>query len=603
MYCYICFCMILILKAMKRQWIIWAADVVAAVVLLSSCQEIEREHIDYVPSINGLWASSGNDIDATSQTMMLAEFHEGNAIIKTFTVEKGLSSISDNKVYDAAVTYDNDKGEGAINVPGDPSMSFEFGLSKGSDKMYLRNDSKKVVLSYYNTSLKEMEGSLKELLQPRIQLQDGFVGPSQWVDLTAEKPLFNSTVASDLQAGSDILKWIGEGLVTGSASTVAKLIIESLIEDDEAKQLDEILSQINLVNAQLAELINLVHNTTYERYLNERTNTYVNPMRNLSYDYILRVEEAWQKDPDSVGPIVIEWANRTVGGNPAYVEAKNFMDYLTTTVVEQKNLYQMYDMYVYNTHAWENSGYEIRENLRAGDLAVIAQSLFLTRLYYAYGDFTDSMKDILCKELLESFENFSKYFEANSVERRDAVLICQVKGAHFIMEKELVARDYQNHPWMPYYTPWEFENQESAWWLVNGDTKYTCAEIYQFCINETEMKALAEFYKNSPYSNMLDALVKDAGCTLPFSDSQMSGKKIMMQLQSDGRDPHQEDNNYYINIKKAVEASKDFTVGEKTIGIAWLERHGFLWLEQWFRQWDTYYSDQLWFRTEVLNRY
>lgn len=570
-------------------------------VLVASCKR--EEPIVYHPSVDGVWASSCDDLQADVQTLMLAEIFAGTARISTYDIGKGLSSITDDKAYNASVSYDRSTGKGKITADGSSSMNFDFELSDNPRMMFLRNDNEHFALARYDADLDEMVASLKASLVPHVQLMDGFEGPSGYVSLSGEMPFFPGLSVSKLYAEETIWQWIAKGLVTGSASTVAKLIIESLIQDQESKQLDKILSQVSAINSQLAELINLVHNTTYEKYLNERTNTYLNPMRNLSNEYIIRVKEAWQNDPDSVGPIVIEWANRTVGGNPAYVEVKNFIDFLTGTVVEQKNLYQMYDMYVYNTHPWEKMGYAMRDNLRAADLGVIAQSLFLTRLYYGYGDFTDATRESLCKDLQDSFEGFKNFCRANGVDRHNDQAICQIKGAHFAMSTTLVARDFQNHPWMPYKTPWEFENQESAWWLVNGDTEYNCAQIYNFCMSEDEAKAIASYYKGKQWTCMADVLTKDAGCTLPFDKYQMEDRKLMMQLQTDGSDPHQQDNNYYINANKAMEASKDFNIGTRTIGIAWLERHGFLWMEQWFRQWDTYYDDQLWFRTQITARY
>lgn len=575
------------------------------IAFVSSCKEEEDDPVVYTDEVNGLWASSGSGIMTQSQTMMLMEISGTTASIRTYSLGAQLSSMTNKKEYVATVTYDSTKGKGNITVTGDPDMSFEFGLSNGSDKMFLWNEGKRVHLSHYATTMNEMADALLKSLTPKVQLLSGFDGPSEYHELTAKAPLFATTLGTNVPApaAEGVLDWIAKGIVTGSASAIAGVIIRGLLEDEEATTIDDILGEVNVVNAQLAELINLVHNTTYEKYLNERTNAYLNPMRNLSNEYILRVKEAWQKDSASVGPIVIEWANRTVGGNPAYVEVQNFIGYLTTTVVEQKNLYQMYDMYVFNTHAWEGNGYEMRENLRACDLAVIGQSLFLTRLYYAFGDFTDATRESLCKELRETFGRYVTFYKNNKVERHDDMAICQIKNAHFKMSKQLIARDYYTHPWIPYYTPWDFENQESAWLLVNGDVKYNCAQIYQFCLKEEEAKTIAAYYKGTSFTNMLDVLVKDAGCTLPYTESQMNGKKIMLQLQTDGSDPHQEDNNYYINANKAIEASKDFAIGEKTIGIAWLERHGFLWLEQWFRQWDTYYDNQLWLRTAIDSRY
>ena len=576
---------------------------ILAAALSISCNK--EQYVEDIASSDWLWVSAGHTPGAENQTMMLVKFSGAEATLQTLNLGKDYSSFSEGKEYSASVTYKNSGSKGQITVDGDPSMSFEYSFTNNANKMFLRNASSSFMLAHYDISRDELISSLKASIPASLQAMEGFVGPSEYVALNAAIPLQEGALEAGpaVPVPESIWSWIAKGLVTGSASTVAKLIIEGLIADEEATTLDDILDQVNLVNAQLAELINLVHNTTYEHYLNERTNSYLNPMRNLSNEYILRVKEAWQNDPDSVGPIVIEWANRTVGGNPAYVEVRNFIDYIKGTVVERKNIYQMYDMYVYNTHPWENMGYALRENLRAGDLAVIAQSLFLTRLYYSYGDFTEATRDRMCQDLKSSFESFQEFYEANKVERHDGQAICQIKGAHFAMPATLVKRDFYNHPWMPYETPWDFENQESAWWLVHGDTRYTCAQIYRFCMTEDEAKAVAGYYKGSPYTNMVDVLTKDALCTLPFSESEMAGKKIMMQLQTDGSDPHQKDSNYYINARLAMEASKDFNIGEKTIGIAWLERHGFLWMEQWFKQWDTYYNDQLWFRTEITGRY
>lgn len=79
----------------------------------------------------------------------------------------------------------------------------------------------------------------------------------------------------------------------------------------------------------------------------------------------------------------------------------------------------------------------------------------------------------------------------------------------------------------------------------------------------------------------------------------------MMFIRKDGGTESQSmtNNNYYLYANNAVEMAKDFKAGRKTIGIAWLERHGFLWMEQWFKQWDTYYSAQLWVRTDITERY
>lgn len=586
------------MKPLKK--IARAVIVLSAVCSLASCYK--EDPVTYRESIDGLWVSSGYDLTADKQTMYLVEISNASANFRTVILGKGFSSVSNDKEQTASVTYSSDRGKGRLTL--EDGSFYDFGLSRDGHMMFVRKDDAVITLACYDTTADAMIGNMKKSLTSKFKVPDGFVGPTSYVELDWEEPALLGNVAAPPVPAEGILDWVAKGLVTGIASTSAKLIIESFVEDETSKKLDEILAGVDNLNKHLAELINLVHNTTYEHYLNERTNSYLNPMRNLSKEYILRVVEAWINGDDPA-PIVMEWANRTVGGNPAYIEARNFIDYLTGTVVERKNLYQVYDLYVFNTYPWENLGYSFRENLRAADICVIAQSILLTKLYYIYSDFSESTKKSLSDELTACFDDFKKFVEANAVERHDDQAICQIKDAHFIMPVALVNRDFKNHPWFPDKTPWDFENSESAWWLVNGDTKYNCAELYRSCISEDELNALTSYYKDSPYTSILDVLTQEANCTLPYSDSNMAGKKIILQTQTSGSNESQSmtNNNYYIYANTVIEAAKGFKPEKKTIGIAWLERHGFLWMEQWFRQWDTYYSDQLWVRTDITSRY
>ncbi len=582
-----------------------AVIALVSVCSLDSCyREDAEEPIVYPASADGLWASSGCDLNAENQSMYLLEISNDNARFVSLSLGKGMSSITKIDDLDVQVSYSSKKGTGTIKEPGDKGAGYGFNVANES-QMFVNMESGTIALTKYEGNLDEMFNSMKLAISPMVQLPNGFEGPTQYVDLDAyENPLLQGKLMAPPVPAEGIMDWVLKGLVTGASSTVAKLIIESFIEDETAKKLDEILDQMNSINSQLAALINLVHNTTYEHYLNERTNSYLNPMRNLTTEYILRIEDAWLKGGD-VEAIIKEWGNRTVGGNPAYVEALNFIDYLTGTVIERKNLYQVYDMYVFNTHPWENLGYGLRESLRAADACVIAQNALMAHLYYTFGDYSDATRKKLYDDLKESVEKYRVFAENNAVERHDDQAICQIKGAHFIMPRALVERDFKTLAWFPEKTPWDFENSESAWCLVNGDTKYNCAQIYNFCISENELKAIRAYYKDSPYTNMLDVLTQEANCTLPFSESRLAGKKIMLQTQTSGSQEGQSglNSNYYIYADSVIDAAKGFSLEKKSIGIAWLETHGFLWMERWFRQWDTYDSSQLWVRTEITSRY
>ena len=583
-------------------------NLVAAVAVLatfSSCYK--EEPVTFPESIEGLWASSGCDLSAGKQTMYLLEISDNSSRLVSLILGKGFTSVVEKENMDVDITFNSSKGKGHITGHGRQETSYEFGVSKDGQMMFIRKDGGTISLSGCDGTLDEKVRTLKQTLVPKMQLPNGFVGPSTYNDLGAGiTPVLSNTLAAvPVLPTESILDWVLKGLVTGSSSTAAKMIIESMVEDETSRKLDEIIDQVNNINTQLTNLINLVHDTTYERYLNERTNNYLNPLRNLSSEYILRLKEAKEKDEDTA-PIVLEWGERTVAGNPAYIEVRNFIGFFIDTIVERKNIYQIYDMYVFNTHPWENLGYGLREYLRACDACVIAQNVLLSHLYYIYSDkYSAETRQKLCDDLRESFETYKAFARDNAVERHKDLAICQIKDAHFIMPTKIVTRDFKNHPWFPNETPWDFENSESAWCFVNGEKDKTCVELYKSCLSTDELKAITDYYKGSPYTSLYEVLKQEANCTLPFSDAEMSEKKVMLQVQTDGGTESQSmtNNNYYLYANNAVEMAKDFKAGRKTIGIAWLERHGFLWMEQWFKQWDTYYSDQLWVRTDITERY
>lgn len=587
---------------MKQLRILQAFLLVLTLTGLAACDK-DDDKKDDAWSADGLWISSAYGTGNEERTMFLAEINGASARLSTLKLNKGFAAVTPVKRCDATVDYKMLDHTGTITTANDPLMSFEISMAKGGRQLFVRNATARYVLTRSSSTLDEMTAEISSAYIPRVHLAQGFEGPSAYTAPGTGTPQLQGAVTAI--ATTDILTWVLKGIVSGASSYTGKAIISSLIQDEASKNIAAILEQVSAINARLAELINLIHNTTYEQYLNQRTNTYLNPMRNLSSEYIQRVEEAWQTDSTKVAAIVTEWANRTVGGNPAYVEVRNFIDYLTGTVVEQKNLYQVYDMYVYNTHAWEAQGYPVRDGLRAGDAAVIAQSVLLAQLYYIYGDFTDATRKSLSNELQQSLNKYMAFFKANDVEHRYDEAVCQIKGAHFVMNTGLVQRDYYKKPWFPNETPWDFENNESAWVLINGDTKYSCYQTCEFCMTAEEADAIAAYYKNSPYKTMLEVLTQEAGCTLPFTAAEMANRKVMMLLQSDGATSGQStwNANYYITVYRVLTASAGFSHGRQVMGIAWLERHGFLWMEQWFKQWDTYYHDQLWFRTAITSRY
>ena len=342
--------------------------------------------------------------------------------------------------------------------------------------------------------------------------------------------------------------------------------------------------------------------TTYETYLNERNKSYIAPLKNYSYEYFLRLQNC-DGSEEAIKDIVTKWASGYVEGNPAYIQFQNFVDFLTGSIVEQKTLYQIYDLYVFNTFPWEEQGYAFREGIRSGDLAVISQNALLATMYYTVADgYDDATRDKLIDHVQDFLDQYKSFSDAYPVVRHDGYAICQIKDAHVIMKKEIVHRDYYKKPWFPNGTEWDNEHNESAWVVGYGDTSYNCGQTYDMCLSPKEIKAMVKYYEGQPSITCFDdILVKEAGLEFP---SDAAGKKHIMLCQSDFYTEGYEYDDYYIYTPEAVASDSSLSIGRQNIGIAYLEHYGFLWMKQKFSWWTSSFDqNRWWFRPSVTSRY
>ena len=188
---------------------------------------------------------------------------------------------------------------------------------------------------------------------------------------------------------------------------------------------------------------------------------------------------------------------------------------------------------------------------------------------------------------------------SNKVERHDDKIICQIKDAHFVMDKQLVVRDYKNHPWFENGMAWDNEFGDAVYFVVYGDEKYTCHQVNHFCLRSEELKALNSFYAGKD-TTLYDVLTS-VGAVFP---AKTAGQHYQMLLSGDGSIVPDEYNDYFIRATHSVNASEDLTDREYvTIGSAWLERYGFLWMLTRFARWSSYDDSKCWVRTNITERY
>ncbi len=443
-----------------------------------------------------------------------------------------------------------------------------------------------------------MEGQLEDYLvhSPRLLQSDPLlVGPAQYCDTLIPTPV-------SLQGGNGdglpfsfdaLLKWALDKIGTYIITKTGNAIYDEIFSSAESQKLTQVLNELDTIQMQLNQLMTLYVNNTCEELIKNRSGNYVIPMKNSAHDCLEMLRGAATEEERK--GIILKWGDN-YGNN---TQCKNFIDFLLTVPTMQKNTYQIYDLYAYNCYAFESDGYEMRENLRLCDASVIIQYAYLTGLYYMYSTNNQQTLENLTKDLTDKLKQYQAFCEANKVVRRDNEVVCQIEGAHFVMEKELVRRDYKSHPWFADGMHWDNEHGDAVWFVVNGDTRYSCGQTYDFCLKPKEITAISKFYKGSKKS--LYTVLHDLGVTFPEKTNQ---QHYQMLLQGDGSLEHDEYNDYFIRANYSVNAdAEDITVSNsENIGSAWLEKFGFLWMDTRFARWSNYDDSKCWVRATVTER-
>ena len=354
--------------------------------------------------------------------------------------------------------------------------------------------------------------------------REDFIGPDKYVDL---KLSFADDDYNQVQTRgifeNKILDWVVDNVVIPTALSAGGKacadIYKEIFIPEERKKLDEIISKVSEVKEKAGMMIDMYKNGLYEENMNDRINKYVSP---LSSHTSIAYRELLKCNPDStekINKIVDKWAKGKIEGNSPLTHWKNFVDFLTGSKVVDRNIYQMYDAYVFNTYPFEHCGYAMRENLRNIDLAIIVENACLSVLYYN-NHCTGNKAKVRLNDIKDKLEQYKKFAERNMIEYHHDKVICQIKGAHCYFEKSLRMIPYRmSEDWFDKNTIVErFHNSKLMDHVVYGDLgSRTDAERKQWCLTEKEMTAIANYYKNNEdFANLMEVFVKQGGMTDPF---------------------------------------------------------------------------------------
>ena len=545
----------------------------------------KRHNTESPSPFTGVWegpmtvSKMGTTVKLVNMTGSTAEFYE-----MAYSLTEGYSVKSKQVGEVNFVDGGADLGDFTVTLDGE---QYTFASDGGSVIYSLDGQSQYVLTS--NTMDHYRSLSYGQSLLPADK---EYVGPSAYSAL----PLMAVESFSADFNWLEFLEWAGKTAATTAWGKGVGVLLDMLFPPSgSTTTLDDLLDKMNSITEQLNQMTLLYKNTTYEAKLNERSK-YVSELTNYNSEYYIRLGNA--KTEADVSAIILDWASHSVGGNPVYVQGLNFIDFLLNTVIEQRDIYNMYDLYTFNTTAWEGEGYAVREALRASDIAVAAQNLYLTQLYQTLRtDVDDVSKSKILDNNIKKFELFSDYIKKNPVEHHDDKVICQIAGNHFVMDianfSIVTAGLYQNPSWSPIPRKWiEYDDDLD---FIYGPNKIEC---YNKSLTPDEVKKILDYYAGTDLT-LAQILRTKAGCKINIAT--LPGQELIVTLQSK---PYSADK-AVVGLDNSVDyyAKLSSEVGPKSVGRGYFEVKGSMynWYLQFVR-WEQFTGNQIWIRTNVLER-
>jgi hypothetical protein len=314
-----------------------------------------------------------------------------------------------------------------------------------------------------------------------------------------------------------------------SAITTGLKIFGSLFEEDPNEQinakldavlgkLDNVLAnqqvmmaKLDEINGRLIEIAQRMEKTEIVNMFNNRNEKFYNKLKVQNRKYFDSAYKLYKEDKNA--PKLGQYAKAWVGKDEQFANLTwEYIEYLTT--VEHtgygKGLDRIYDGLVFDKYPWEHIGIGDRKSYRAYDLTMIAKCLFMISLYSAHGGLNDVEKE----GLYNSYKGYKpqlKAFSEFKISDPDKFRVCQIKGAHFIMHKEIQTYNYVgNNNECPHPNIYGANGIYRPKWHEAGSIKIeNPEELKSKLIHTSEMDAVSKFYDpDTGRMSWVDMLVK-----------------------------------------------------------------------------------------------
>ncbi len=401
----------------------------------------------------------------------------------------------------------------------------------------------------------------------------GISSPDQYVadiDFGLKSQNAKARVALTPELALDIIKTIASVVSAGSSAT------EAIAGNPIVGQLETITQDLNQVKDMIADLENKITKTEVVGYYNDRMYKYYCFDTNGEYlkDFLNFLREG---DKESAYEIADLWAMQDPGCGQAVKSIKVMMQTIPTFITsDNMNLTQMYDYWVYQTTPWEHMGYKKRAQLRLGDVCICTSGYLLGHAHYehqlalatAAGDKAAMADAKIGLEAIEgAFASFKAFYEKNILfPRHEDKLICQIKDAHFVFDKDIEISDMATYPWAPKHT--EIEGSEGLKNFMYGAEKRSAATVLDSSLSPEEFNAIYNYYRGIALEDTLSKIGFD------FSELK-SGKRHVLPLNSgcSRESEHWYNNNYFLKYNKvAILNETDPVKSNWTVGAMWILR-------------------------------
>ena len=338
-------------------------------------------------------------------------------------------------------------------------------------------------------------------------------------------PVEKKVTVTDLEASARA----GTRIAITSAITTGLKIFGSLFEEDPNEQinakldavlgkLDNVLAnqqvmmaKLDEINGRLIEIAQRMEKTEIVNMFNNRNEKFYNKLKVQNRKYFDSAYKLYKEDKNA--PKLGQYAKAWVGKDEQFANLTwEYIEYLTT--VEHtgygKGLDRIYDGLVFDKYPWEHMGIGDRKSYRAYDLTMIAKCLFMISLYSAYGGLNDVEKE----GLYNSYKGYKpqlKAFSEFKISDPDKFRVCQIKGAHFIMHKEIQTYNYVgNNNECPHPNIYGANGIYRPKWHEAGSIKIeNPEELKSKLIHTSEMDAVSKFYDpDTGRMSWVDMLVK-----------------------------------------------------------------------------------------------